>query len=49
MRAPKFGSPQYSDTFVDSLVEHDERDAEFFTKAKAAYFATRSRPPRGSA
>ncbi len=30
MRAPKFGSPQNSDVFVDWLVEYDERDAEFF-------------------
>jgi hypothetical protein len=40
---PKFGSPQYSDAFVDWLVAEDERDPEFFASAKATYLATRSR------
>jgi hypothetical protein len=43
VHVPKFGSPQYSDAFVDWLVEQDERDPEFFTKAKTGYLATRRR------
>src|SRR5919109_4208065 len=31
---PKFGSPQYSEAFVDWLVEQDDRDPEFFARAK---------------
>jgi hypothetical protein len=34
---PKFGSPQYSDAFVDWLLEQHERDPRFFEKAKARY------------
>lgn len=34
---PKFGSPQYSDTFVEWLLEHHEQDPRFFDKAKARY------------
>ena len=43
VHVPKFGSPQYSDAFVDWLVEQDERDPQFFEKAKAGYLATRKR------
>jgi hypothetical protein len=41
VHVPKFGSPQYSDAFVDWLVEQDERDPRFFERAKAGYLATR--------
>jgi hypothetical protein len=43
VHVPKFGSPQYSDAFVDWIVEQDARDPEFFARAKAAYLATRRR------
>ena len=43
VHVPKFGSPQYSDAFVDWLVAEDERDPEFFATAKTTYLATRSR------
>jgi hypothetical protein len=43
---PKFGSPQYSDAFVDWLVERHADDAEFFANAKAQYTQLRAR--RGS-
>lgn len=43
VHVPKFGSPQYSDAFVDWLLEQDARDPEFFTKAKSGYLATRRR------
>jgi hypothetical protein len=43
VHVPKFGSPQYSDAFVDWLVGEHERDSEFFTRAKAGYLATRKR------
>ena len=43
VHVPKFGSPQYSDAFVDWLVEQDERDPQFFARAKARYVATRRR------
>jgi len=43
VHVPKFGSPQYSDTFVDWLVAEHERDPEFFPRAKAGYLATRRR------
>jgi hypothetical protein len=43
VHVPKFGSPQYSDAFVDWLVGEYERDPEFFTRAKAKYLATRPR------
>jgi hypothetical protein len=34
---PKFGSPQYSDAFVQWLLEQHEQDPRFFEKAKARY------------
>jgi len=43
VHVPKFGSPQYSDAFVDWLVAEQERDPEFFRRAKATYLATRPR------
>jgi hypothetical protein len=43
VHVPKFGSPQYSDAFVDWLVGERQRDPSFFEKAKAAYLATRRR------
>ena len=43
VHVPKFGSPQYSDAFVDWLIGEHERDSEFFTRAKAKYLATRPR------
>ncbi|HLB18625.1 MAG TPA: hypothetical protein VK613_05795 [Gaiellaceae bacterium] len=46
VHVPKFGSPQYSDAFVDWLVTEDERDPEFFTRAKTSYLATRQRRRR---
>jgi hypothetical protein len=33
---PKFGSPQYSESFVTWLLTQHERDPQFFEKAKAA-------------
>jgi hypothetical protein len=43
VHVPKFGSPQYSDAFVDWLIGEDERDPEFFAQAKAKYLASRPR------
>lgn len=43
VHVPKFGSPQYSDAFVDWLVGESDRDPEFFTRAKTKYLATRPR------
>jgi hypothetical protein len=43
VHVPKFGSPQYSDAFVDWLVAEDERDPQFFPRAKTSYLATRPR------
>jgi hypothetical protein len=43
VHVPKFGSPQYSDAFVDWLVAENERDPEFFPGAKTKYLATRPR------
>ncbi len=43
VHVPKFGSPQYSDAFVDWLVGEVEREPRFFAKAKKAYLATRPR------
>jgi hypothetical protein len=43
VHVPKFGSPQYSDAFVDWLVGERQRDQAFFDRAKAAYLATRRR------
>jgi hypothetical protein len=48
VHVPKFGSPQYSDAFVDWLVAEDERDPKFFPRAKASYLATRPRRRSGS-
>jgi hypothetical protein len=48
VHVPKFGSPQYSDAFVDWLVEQDVRDPEFFERAKARYIATRRPRRRGN-
>jgi hypothetical protein len=45
VHVPKFGSPQYSDAFVDWIVEHDRSDPAFFANAKARYLATRKRRP----
>jgi len=46
VHVPKFGSPQYSDAFVDWLLEQDERDPAFFERAKERYLATRKRRER---
>jgi hypothetical protein len=46
VHVPKFGSPQYSDAFVDWLVAEHSRDPQFFSRAKAAYLATRPRRRR---
>jgi hypothetical protein len=43
VHVPKFGSPQYSDAFVDWLVEQDAKDPQFFAEAKARYVALRRR------
>jgi EC042_2821-lke REase len=43
VHVPKFGSPQYSDAFVDWLVAENERDPDFFPRAKTRYLATRPR------
>src|SRR2546423_2359055 len=43
VHVPKFGSPQYSDAFVDWLVAERQRDPRFFEGAKASYLATRKR------
>jgi hypothetical protein len=43
---PKFGSPQYSDAFVEWLVAERQRDPRFFEKAKTSYLATRPRRSR---
>jgi hypothetical protein len=44
---PKFGSPQYSDAFVEWLLEEHASDPEFFDRAKAVYNAN-FRPRRRS-
>lgn len=41
VHVPKFGSPQYSDAFVDWLVGEQQRNSGFFEQAKRAYLATR--------
>ena len=46
---PKFGSPQYSESFVEWILEQHGRDPEFFSRAKAQYTATRPRRSRGRA
>ena len=43
VHVPKFGSPQYSDAFVDWLVSEHEREPDFFARAKAKYLAMRPR------
>jgi hypothetical protein len=43
VHVPKFGSPQYSDAFVDWLVGEQQRDSQFFAQAKAHYLASRPR------
>jgi hypothetical protein len=43
VHVPKFGSPQYSDAFVDWLLAENERDPQFFARAKTKYLATRPR------
>ena len=43
VHVPKFGSPQYSDAFVDWIVAEHKRDPLFFSQAKARYLATRRR------
>lgn len=43
VHVPKFGSPQYSDAFVDWLVAEQQRDTAFYANAKARYLATRPR------
>jgi EC042_2821-lke REase len=43
VHVPKFGSPQYSDAFVDWLVDQEAHDPEFFANAKTRYIATRRR------
>jgi hypothetical protein len=43
VHVPKFGSPQYSDAFVDWLVAEYQRDRQFFAQAKARYLASRPR------
>jgi hypothetical protein len=43
VHVPKFGSPQYSDAFVEWLVAERQRDPQFFEKAKISYLATRPR------
>ena len=46
VHVPKFGSPQYSDAFVEWLVAERERDPRFFEQAKASYLAMRPRRRR---
>jgi hypothetical protein len=46
VHVPKFGSPQYSDAFVDWLVAEHGRNPQFFAQAKASYLATRPRRRR---
>jgi hypothetical protein len=43
VHVPKFGSPQYSDAFVDWIVSEHQRDPRFFAQAKEKYLATRPR------
>jgi hypothetical protein len=43
VHVPKFGSPQYSDAFVEWLVGEQERDPRFFETAKGSYLTTRKR------
>jgi hypothetical protein len=48
VHVPKFGSPQYSDAFVDWLVAEKEGDPDFFADAKRKYLAARPRRRSGS-
>ena len=48
VHVPKFGSPQYSDAFVDWLVGEHQRDPEFFERAKRDYLVTRKRRSRSA-
>jgi hypothetical protein len=48
VHVPKFGSPQYSDAFVEWLLAEHQRDPRFFERAKASYLATRPRRQRRS-
>ena len=48
VHVPKFGSPQYSDAFVDWLVTQHGADPGFFPAAKTRYLATRRRRRSGS-
>src|SRR5204863_1448495 len=43
VHVPKFGSPQYSEAFVDWLVEQDATAPQFFARAKTRYVALRRR------
>jgi hypothetical protein len=43
VHVPKFGSPQYSDAFVDWLAAEYQLDPEFFANAKTKYLAIRPR------
>jgi len=43
VHVPKFGSPQYSDAFVDWLVAAQQRDPEFFQRANSTSLSTRPR------
>ena len=45
---PKFGTTQYSEAFVDWLLEQYETDPDFFADAKARYTATIRRRRRSS-
>ncbi|MFN2471799.1 MAG: hypothetical protein ABR583_12600 [Gaiellaceae bacterium] len=38
MHRPRYGSPQYSDVFVDWIVAEYGRDNDFFTKARDRYY-----------
>jgi hypothetical protein len=40
---PRFGSPQYSDSFIDWIVEEYARDKDFFANARAHYYASQKR------
>jgi hypothetical protein len=46
VHVPKFGSPQYSDAFVEWLIAERQRDPRFFEQAKTSYLATRPRRSR---
>jgi hypothetical protein len=48
VHVPKFGSPQYSDAFVEWLVAERKRDSRFFEEAKSLYLAIRPRRERRS-